>query len=243
MPQDADVLIVCGQGVYTKGAFYTEYPDRDVYVAHALAVQEVLAQFRYSHVVCSGGFTQQDAPHISEARSFGALWDDLAAWPAGKERVFWDELSLDSAENVYLGLMAAREGLGRIPIRRVGVFAAWKFKKARFNAIAGELGLGPRLYFHGLASAEDANAGRQARQGELAQVRELGETNDMLMLGAKWEAKRLARYRGPDYRGRLMGRRGRFEAVFQALDHLRLQGASDALRRNLQDAFRREVLL
>ena len=34
--QFADVLIVCGQGVYENGLYYGEFHDRDVYIAHAL---------------------------------------------------------------------------------------------------------------------------------------------------------------------------------------------------------------
>jgi hypothetical protein len=130
-----DILIVCGQGVYENGIYYGEFHDRDIYFEHALLFPEIARRFNYNLIVLSGGFTQKYAPWLSEAESFTRILKD-----ADKEKnldssipCVLDEYALDSAENLLLGLMTARLALKNIPIRRVGIWAAFKFKKWRFN--------------------------------------------------------------------------------------------------------------
>lgn len=128
----ADVLIVCGQGVYLNGCYYSEYPDRDVYLGHAIAVRKIINSYNYSHIVCSGGHSQgnrltKNISSLSEAESFLKIWEDTKSWPLDRGRPILDSYSLDSAENVILGLICARRELKDVQIRRIGVFSAWQF--------------------------------------------------------------------------------------------------------------------
>jgi hypothetical protein len=155
----ADVLIVCGQGVYHQGTYFGEYHDRDVYFDHALQVPDIVGRFHYNVVVFSGGFTQEKARNVSEAQSFENMLRDagkfgrLAAVP-----LVLDECALDSAENLLLGLMTARLALPNdVPIRRVGLSIAWKFKKWRFNRNAQALDIVQQVYVHGFATSADTN--------------------------------------------------------------------------------------
>lgn len=155
----ANILVVCGQGVYEEGIYYGEFHDRDVYFEHAITIPSVLRKFSYNCVVFSGGFTQVSTPWTSEAESFTRMMNDADAvrhLPASVPCVL-DEAALDSADNLLLGLMTARLAIGQKPIGRVGIYAAWKFKKWRFNRSAQALGIVERTYFHGLASAPETN--------------------------------------------------------------------------------------
>jgi hypothetical protein len=246
----ADVLIVCGQGTYENGEYSAEFPDRDVYLDHAISVKAVAERFAYSHIVCSGGFTQPGMRHVSEAQSFQAMWQDTNSVP--NQPVFLDEYSLDSAENVYLGLMVARGNLGIEPIRRVGVFAAWDFKKPRFNMVAKELGIVSRFYFHGFAPASRANAGERALAGENKFLSEMSGTEDYLLLLPDAALKREGRYCGkedePDYQqrhtaypDRLNPLRKQFPDVFRRFDSLCTERNSDVLE-ELRTAFKQQVI-
>ncbi len=152
----ADVLIVCGQGVYEDGIYYGEFHDRDVCFEHSLKFPEIAGRFRYNIIVLSGGFTQERAPWLSEAESFLNIMRD-----AGVEippvPLILDEYALDSAENILLGLMTTRLALSKTPIRRVGIWVAWKFKKWRFNRNAEALGIVEQTYVHGFAHVSDTN--------------------------------------------------------------------------------------
>ncbi len=72
--QFADVLIVCGQGVYGDGVFYGKYHDREVFLAHAIEVPNIKEKYGYTHVVTSGGFTQKERPTLSESTSFDRIY-------------------------------------------------------------------------------------------------------------------------------------------------------------------------
>ena len=152
----ADVLIVCGQGVYEDGTYHGEFHDRDVYFEHAVRFPEIATKFNFNTVVLSGGFTQKRAPWLSEAESFLSILRDANVCPPSVP-VILDECALDSAENLLLGLMTVRLALGNVPIRRVGIWAAWKFKKWRFNRNAEALGIVQRTYVYSLASSSDTN--------------------------------------------------------------------------------------
>lgn len=201
-----NVLIVCGQGTYDNGCYYTEFADRDVYLEHAITVRKIVDKFRYDLVVCSGGRTQRETPGRSEAQSFLAMWEDTDSaptWSGGvpnELRIVLDEVALDSAENLYWGLTAARmglletENLALVPFRRIGLFAAWSFKKQRFVRTAEALGIGRRFYFHGLAPASRAFAAEKAQQGEQKQFERMATGSDFLLFGQEWEDKRLLRF-------------------------------------------------
>lgn len=196
----ADVLIVCGQGVYADGVYYAEFHDRDVYLEHALAVPTTAETYNYNVVVASGGFTQPRAPWLSEAESFLRMLADLQT-PAPPVPIILDEVALDSAENLLLGLMTARLALGGIPIRRVGVLAAWQFKKWRFNRNAEALGIVERTYFHGLAPALRTNVQvppDDARQPGLSEYREDSIEYSLLRTPDR-DAKRRARWQNNRY--------------------------------------------
>jgi hypothetical protein len=207
-----------------------------------MKVKDIIDQYNYTHVVCCGGFTRPETPALSEAESFLNVWDDTRSWPKGESRgnhpsVFLDDLSLDSAENVYLGLMAAREGLkerglGNIPIRRIGVSAAWKFKKKRFNCLARELGIIDCFYFEGLAWADEAEAGEAALQGEMKQMKEMAEVGDYLLISAALgTSKRKRRYQGPNYDDRLNMAEQQFPKFICALKDLWSHGPQDESRK------------
>jgi len=151
-----DVLVVCGQGVYANGTYFGEFHDRDVYFDHAIRFPEVAKRFNFDTVVLSGGFTQPRAPWRSEAESFLDILRD-ANVPVPTGTVILDECALDSAENLLLGLMTARLALGKTRIRRVGIWAAWRFKKWRFNRNAEALGIVERTYVYGLAGSGETN--------------------------------------------------------------------------------------
>ena len=238
----ADVLIVCGQGTYEDGCFHSAGADRDVYLGHAVQAQELVERYRYSHVILSGGYTQPGTPHLSEAESLLGLWDDTGSNPAPDSRLVLDIHALDSAENIYLGLVAARSNLGRTPIRRIGASCAWKFKKAHFTRIAEALGIVDRFYFHGYAGAEDALAGSGATAGEEAFLAEIDETGDILMLAEEWERNRFGRYHGGDYLERLSDLVPLFPGFFQALLNVRVWGMEPRLVAGLQQAFQDEVV-
>jgi len=156
----ADILIVCGQGVYEKGIYYGEFNDRDVYFEHAAQTHEVAKRFNYNCVVFSGGFTQEYAPWTSEAESIPRIINDAAKGNELPASVpcFLDETALDSAENLLFGLMMARIGLGdAASIRRIGIYAAWTFKKWRFNRNAEALGIVEQTYFHSFAGTSSTS--------------------------------------------------------------------------------------
>lgn len=136
--------------------------------------------------------------------------------------VVLDEVALDSAENVILGLMALRLREPQVRIKRIGFYSLWQFKKQRMTKLAKELGVENQFYFSALALAELANAGRLAQEGEEKQLAVMAANHDYLLRGKEWEAKRVGRYNGAaPYRDRDAGLRAAFPAVFAALDGLR----------------------
>lgn len=238
----ADVLIVCGQGTYADGCFYSEYPDRDVYVGHATEVARLVDRYGYSHVAASGGYTQSATPWLSEAESFLGVWDDTESNPVSDSQLILDIHALDSAENVYLGLVAARSHLKLTPIRRIGVSCAWQFKKRRIVEIARALGIEDRTYFHGYAPAGRALAGEEAQRGEEALLAKLAEDGDVLLLEEHWERRRYARYFGGDYLERIADLVPLFPAFFKAMLNVRLWGMEPRLVTELQQAFQDDVV-
>ena len=153
----ADVLVVCGQGVYEDGRYYGEYHDRDVYFEHGMGIPDLVAKWKYNCIVLSGGFTQDKAPWTSEAESFLRMLSDSGMSLPCDVPLLLEECALDSSENLLFGLMRARLALASRRIRRVGIWSAWKFKKWRFNRNAQALGIVERTYFHGLAPASATN--------------------------------------------------------------------------------------
>jgi hypothetical protein len=71
----SDILIVCGQGTYQNGKYYSEYDDQNVYLEHAVTVKRIVKKYNYTHVVCSGGYTKAETPDLSEAKSFENMWE------------------------------------------------------------------------------------------------------------------------------------------------------------------------
>jgi hypothetical protein len=241
MNSDMNALIVCGQGTYQNGRFFTEFPDRDVYIGHLLFVHQIVEQWKYTHVVCSGSFTQNATSSISEAKSMVAIWEEFQAAPQNAE-VIEDELALDSAENVILGLMELRKRFSTESIRRIGVSAAWQFKKPRFNRLAEALGIVDSFYFHGYVGADAADAGDKAVQGEISQLQQMAQSQDYLLLDTLWDNKRRKRYQRDNYNSRLNSLRSTFEKTFSALDALKSDRLNDGYRSKLQAAFAEEVL-
>jgi hypothetical protein len=173
--------------------------------------------------------------------------DSTPAQPCG-----WDRYSLDSAENVYLALMVARRDLEDIPMERIGVFAAWDFKKRRFNLVAKALGIISRFYFHGFAPATRANAGALAVAGEEKFLKSIEAAQDFLLLSTNAEEIRRRRFCGdpgePDYDdrvrsypNRLGDLRPQFAPVLDCLDGMR-EGRTDSDLANLHHVFASTVV-
>ena len=224
--QPADVLIACGQGIYDNGIYYGEFNDRDVFLNHALRLPAIKDEYGYTNVVCSGGFTQAQTPHLDEAGSFGRILKDARKSPF---EYISDSVALDSAENIYLGLMAARVWLDQnrpgTPIRRIGVWNAWKFKKWRFACVAETLGIIQRFYFHGFATDRDSNIKvpeSMAAQPDISEY-ENETANRTLLLADDWEQKRALRWSKSlaEYSKRLTELRNRFPDTWNAFDQIK----------------------
>ena len=238
------VLIVCGQGTYRDGQYYAEHRDHNVYLKHAVTVKGIVKMYNYTHVVCSGGPTKEETGALTEAESFMKIWKDTNSGPLDEENIFLDKLSLDSAENVYLGLMEARKNLGDVPIRRIGLYAAWKFKKPRFNSLAKELGIIRRFYFHGLATTDEAEVRERARQGEDRLMKKIVAANDHLLLSADLRKKHEKRWYAKEtpYEERLNCRRNQFPEFFEVLDEIQEHGIQYVESKRLKDVFKKEVV-
>jgi len=216
-----DVLIICGQGVYLDGKYYSEYPDHNVYLEHAITVKDVFEKFNYTHIVCSGGYTQQ-AQEISEAESFNNMWQDMGSKP-DTENIIFDKYALDSAENIILGLIALRNRLKRdgisLTIRRIGAYSAWQFKKERFNNLAKELGILNQFYFHGFVDATKAQSGDLALKGE---QNFLSNTkDDPFLVSNDAERKRRNRLKRGDYDNRFSELIDNFPQLFEKFDEFK----------------------
>src|SRR5262245_51026934 len=100
--QPVSILIIGGQGTYQGGEYHTEFPDRNLSLAYMMEVAEIVRKNRFDYVIPSGGFTQAATPGLSEARSFEAFWHETQTLPQAK--ILFDEVALDSGENVIFGL-------------------------------------------------------------------------------------------------------------------------------------------
>lgn len=215
-----DVLIVGGQGTFSEGEYFSEYPDRELSLEYVMKVGKKVEDFRYNVVICSGGYTQKETPTLSEAESFLNIWTETMTRPVCP--VVLDDVALDSAENVIFGLMALRLKEPRARLRRIGFFSQWRFKKPRMTGLAADLGIARRFSFHGHAVADQANAGEAAKVGELRQLETMRTRSDFLLRGKEWAEKRVQRYRHPTipFVERDVELRKAFPAVFAALDQL-----------------------
>ncbi len=219
--ENANILIIGGQGTYQGGEYHSEYPDRNLSLEYMMKVADIARDRCYNFVIPSGGFTQAGTPGLSEAKSFEALWQETQTRP--KATILFDEVSLDSAENILYGLMRFREEEPRLQIARIGFLSQWEFKKQRMNATAAALDIGRRFYFFGHATAKKANAGALAETGEMKQFAAMERADDFLLRGSEWEQKRMARYKASKpYAERDAHLREAFPAVFEALDAMKL---------------------
>jgi hypothetical protein len=215
-----DALIVGGQGTFREGNYYTEYPDRELSLEYVMRIREIVEHFRYSVVICSGGYTQGETPELSEAESIINIWNETQTTPGCP--IVLDKIALDSAENVVFGLMALRLKEPRATLGRIGFFSQWHFKKQRMTSLAAHLGIDKCFFFHGHADAERSNAGEDAKTGEVLQLEQMRSRNDYLLSGKEWEEKRKKRHRHVTipYSERDAELRNAFPKVFDALDHL-----------------------
>jgi len=236
-----DVLIVCGQGIYWDGKYYSEYPDHNVYLEHAITVKDVFEKFNYTHIVCSGGYTQQ-AHHISEAKSFNNMWEDTDSKPDTKN-IIYDEYALDSAENIILGLIVLRDNLnkkGIFPtIRRIGAYSAWQFKKERFNNLAKELEILNQFYFHGFVDASKAQSGDLALKGEKDFLS--NTKDDPFLISNDAEIKKRNRFKNGNYDIRFSKLIKNFPKLFEKFDDFkRFKGIKEQIA--FVDAFKSEII-
>lgn len=236
----ADVLIVAGQGVRDDDKSFMEYPDNGAYEEFLFAIGEAVSKFRYSHLVLSGGYTQPEAPAITEADGILSFFEKYNAWPRlDRKRIFLDRIALDLPGHLTFGLMAAREGSGPTQIGRVGFACLWRFKQRRINIAARILGIHRQFYFYGFAAAERADAGRA--EAEASFLDRIMRGSEQLLMHKQAEQKRRSRYQGPEYERRLEARRNQFPAFFAAADRARINSIDDA-HEQLQRAFRKEVM-
>ena len=239
--EQIDVLIICGQGVYLDGKYYSEYPDHNVYLEHAVSVKDVFEKFNYTHIVCSGGYTQQ-AEEISEAQSFIHMWRDTNSTP-NTDNIIFDEYALDSAENILLGLITLRDSLnekGMYPrVRRIGAYSAWQFKKERFNNLAKELEILNQFYFHGCVDANKAQSGDLALKGEKDFLS--NTKDDPFLISFDAETKKKDRLKKGEYSKRFDELRRKFPTLFDAFDVFKTFGG---IRNQIKfvDAFKANII-
>lgn len=275
MASGVTVALVCGQGTITiedgVPVHHAEFPaDAGVQLGHARWCARELAAHAPDLAVLSGGRTKPATPERSEAESFLDLWD--AEGTAPPTPVVLDDLALDSAENLILGLVAARLGLGGAltpvdprgawrtrldaarltradptlgaapPIVRVLVLTAWRVKTLRFTLGLEELGV-PDYEVRGFADSAASADSSGAAWGEAAGFARIVAERDPLLLGPAWEAKRRARHQGPGaYEARLAPTRAAMARSFAALDALRATPGDDVARATLRAAFGVDVL-
>ncbi len=227
-----DALIVGGQGTFCEGAYFTEFPDRELSLEYVMKVRDVVERFRYNVVICSGGYTRKETPTLSEADSFLNMWNETQTKPSCP--VVLDRVALDSAENVICGLMALRLKEPGARVRRIGFYSQWHFKKPRMTSLATDLGIDKSFFFHGHADADHANAGDAAKAGELRQLETMRSQGDFLLLGKDWAEKRLKRHQHPtlSFAERDSELRQAFPAVFCALGRLERTTVEELLREN-----------
>lgn len=250
--QPIDILIVCGQGTYQDGRFYTEYSERDLYLQHALETRHLVHTFGYNTLVASGSFTRPQTPMCSESQSFKRIWSEYDRWPlpSGYETTsyVWEQSALDSAQNVLFSLLETRlylrhTGRGHLPIRRIGVHCLWKFKRERFTLLARALGIEERFYFHGLAHAIESLHPTQTLQGERTQVERIQATQDPLLLDSFWEKKRQQRNVSPTLRQDILGPLEKaFPKCFSALSAQQWQHDKEGTHHTLRTLFEQDVL-
>jgi hypothetical protein len=196
--EDVDVLIVCCQGTYEDGVFYSEFPEQAVFSNHLISIPHIFRHFGYHALVLSGGYTKPQTPSLSEAHSVHKVWED-AGVEAPTELLFEDSIALDSAENLFIGLLEfVRQWKKRFPghsprVRRVGIYSAWLFKRLRFVECARALGLEGRFYFHGASETSESVAGDVPAHAEGRLVAQSKEVRDPLLLRWETATKRLLR--------------------------------------------------
>lgn len=227
-----DALIVGGQGTFSESAYFTEYPDRELSLEYVMRIRDIVERFRYTVVICSGGYTQKETPTLSEAESFLNIWTETMTKPTCP--VVLDNVALDSAENVIFGLMALRLKEPGAKLGRIGFYSQWHFKKPRMTSLASDLGIDKRFYFHGHADADHANAGEAAKAGELTQLEKMRSRRDFLLRGKEWAEKRVTRHRHPTiaFGERDMELRTSFPTVFAALKQLERTSVAELTSEN-----------
>lgn len=240
--QFADILIVTGQGIWFHGRFFAEFKDLVVYLDHLKTAWRIAQKYRYTHVVLSGGYTQAQVPHVSEAGGMLSLLRELQIVPDDPTRIILDHHAYDSAENVIMGLIAAQLQFGGIPIRRIGISNSWLGKKKRFSLLAKELGIEDRLFFHGYAPWNRALDPDGAQRGEAHQCT-LVENDPLMLQPDPWEKKRRMRYHGPTaFEHRFDQFAPHFPKFFAALNNLRDSGRTPDNVMALRQSFAQEIL-
>lgn len=252
MTDGLNVLIVCGQGTYEDGAFFSEYDERDLYLHHAIDTASITQRYGYDTVVTSGSYTKAATPALSESRSFARIWEELSRWPlalpADDPHYIWEEAALDSAQNILFGLMAARLrcrqiGRAEASFRRIGVWTLWTFKRVRYTMVARALGITERFYFHGLADATQATAPALALAGEQDLCQLMRSSEDPFLFAPHWEHKRHSRNVSPQRRDtHLHALKAAFPMCFDVGQTTRWQQEPRDTNSAFCAAFREEVL-
>ncbi len=232
-------LIVGGQGTYQNGCFYTEYPDRELCLEYIREIGNFAEKWGYTHIICSGGYTQKQTPDLSEAQSIRRFMEESGTIPSSGIKIEEDRIALDSSENIIFSLMELRINEPHKTIQRIGFYSLWQFKKARMNGLAKQLDIQERFYFSAYTDATKANAGDLAKKGEEAQLAEMIATDDFVLRKEPWEKmkqkkkgwdeKRRDRFVGTDYSTRDVGLRAQYPKTFEALDGLRKDVISEIL--------------
>ena len=192
-----NVLLVCLQGVWRKGRFFSEYPgDNGVYLSHLSSIVELVQRMASSVVVFSGGPTQARAPGVSEAKSAKDYLEQKDALPCHASNLILDEAALDTSQNLIMGLAAMRLAIGwQRPIGEIVISVCWGPKRRRLARLAGLLGISDRVHVipHDWEGRCAFNSDA-LREGESKFVEE--SRDDVLLLAPAWEQKRRERWHG-----------------------------------------------
>ena len=97
------LLVLCCHGVWTKEAFYAEFPgEKPIYENHILIAFNALRERKYDVLIISGGFTKKETKK-SEAKSYLDWSDDLGL---NREdlNILLEEYARSSVENLLFSM-------------------------------------------------------------------------------------------------------------------------------------------
>lgn len=245
--QAINVFLIAGQATYREGAIYSEFPDHSTFIQHALETPRYIKEHNYDLAVFSGAATKKATIGLSEARSFEHILCDYRKLNDFPVPYTFDEIACDSAENLIMGLIAARlwlrsKGKAEYAIRTIGVSAAFKFKNWRFKQNAKALGILPYFRFYGFTDQTTFVVPSEYRypspEGLKAEYFLLRANN-----AKEYDRKREGRWTRVDvsFSKRLDGLKSHFPKVVTTLTALDAKACEETLN-HFRKAFHEEIL-